>query len=45
MEMRTGTASVGTAEIDGRRHEIEIYYEDLGDISAPPILLIMGLSA
>ena len=45
MEMRTGTASVGTAEIDGKRHEIEIYYEDLGDVAAPPVLLIMGLSA
>ncbi|MGZ8179105.1 alpha/beta fold hydrolase [Williamsia sp. SKLECPSW1] len=45
MQMRTGTARVGTAEIEGATHEIDIYYEDLGDPSDPPILLIMGLSA
>ncbi|MFD0926736.1 alpha/beta fold hydrolase [Williamsia deligens] len=43
--MRTGTARVGTAEIDGVEHEIDIYYEDLGDVSDPAVLLIMGLSA
>ncbi|MCW1960416.1 MAG: alpha/beta hydrolase, partial [Mycobacterium sp.] len=25
--------------------ELELHYEDLGDIDAPPILLIMGLGA
>ncbi|NNM52534.1 MAG: alpha/beta hydrolase [Pseudomonadales bacterium] len=35
-EIRSGIASTG---------QTEIYYEDWGDLSHPPILLIMGLSA
>ncbi|GGF33403.1 alpha/beta fold hydrolase [Williamsia phyllosphaerae] len=35
-QLRTGTAHVG---------DIDIYYEDIGDIAHPPVLLIMGLSA
>ena len=37
MEIRTGTASLD----DG----VEIYYEDMGNIGDPPVLLIMGLGA
>lgn len=36
METRSGHA---------RCNGIELFYEDMGDISAPPVLLIMGLSA
>ena len=36
LEIRSGYAHHG---------DIELYYEDLGDISNPPVLLIMGLGA
>ena len=36
MEIRSGYA---------RNNDIEIHYEDLGDINDPPVLLIMGLGA
>ncbi len=36
MQTRTGTALCG---------DIELYYEDLGDPAAPPVLLIMGVGA
>lgn len=36
MEIRSGYAHHG---------EIELHYEDLGDLSSPPVLLIMGLGA
>ncbi|MCV7028603.1 alpha/beta hydrolase [Mycobacterium sherrisii] len=42
MEIRTGYASSGTSE---GGPDLKIYYEDMGDIDAPPVLLIMGLGA
>ena len=36
MEIRTGTARSG---------ELDIYYEDMGDVNDPAVLLIMGLGA
>ena len=36
LEIRSGYAHHG---------EIELHYEDLGDINNPPVLLIMGLGA
>jgi pimeloyl-ACP methyl ester carboxylesterase len=36
MQTRSGTAACG---------EVELYYEDLGDPAAPPVLLIMGVGA
>ncbi|OBI80474.1 alpha/beta fold hydrolase [Mycobacterium asiaticum] len=36
MEVRTGNATSG---------DLKLYYEDLGDIDDPPVLLIMGLGA
>lgn len=39
MEIRTGTAAIGTDD------DLEIHYEDMGDPSDPPVLLIMGLGA
>lgn len=36
MEIRTGTATSG---------DLKLYYEDMGDIDDPPVLLIMGLGA
>lgn len=36
MEVRTGNATSG---------EVQLYYEDMGDVGAPPVLLIMGLGA
>lgn len=36
MDIRTGTARSG---------ELKIYYEDMGDVTGPPVLLIMGLGA
>jgi pimeloyl-ACP methyl ester carboxylesterase len=36
MEIRSGKATVG---------DIELVYEDMGDINNPPLVLIMGLSA
>ena len=41
MQIRTGTAPI-TGD-DGA--DLDIYYEDMGDKSAPPVLLIMGLGA
>ena len=40
MEIRTGTARISAAEDD-----LDIHYEDMGKISDPPVLLIMGLGA
>ena len=36
MEIRSGTAACG---------DVELFYEDLGDVDAPPVLLIMGVGA
>jgi pimeloyl-ACP methyl ester carboxylesterase len=36
VEIRTGTATSG---------DLKLYYEDMGDIDDPPVLLIMGLGA
>jgi pimeloyl-ACP methyl ester carboxylesterase len=36
MQTRTGTARCG---------DVELFYEDLGDVDAPPVLLIMGVGA
>lgn len=36
VEIRSGTARSG---------DLDIYYEDMGDPSAPPVLLVMGLGA
>jgi pimeloyl-ACP methyl ester carboxylesterase len=41
VQIRTGTATI-TGD-DGA--DLDIYYEDMGDKSAPPVLLIMGLGA
>jgi len=40
MEIRTGHAAVAHPEGD-----LELYYEDMGDLDDPPVLLIMGLGA
>jgi pimeloyl-ACP methyl ester carboxylesterase len=40
VEVRTGTATVARPEGD-----LELYYEDMGDVDDPPVLLIMGLGA
>ena len=40
MEVRTGFAELGTISGD-----LKLYYEDMGDIDHPPVLLIMGLGA
>ena len=40
MEVRTGNATVLHPEGD-----LKLYYEDMGDIDDPPVLLIMGLGA
>ena len=49
MEIRSGYAHVpsGQEHSDSGENwgDIEIHYEDLGDITAPPVLLIMGLGA
>ena len=42
MEVRTGTARIS---VTGDDDDLEIYYEDMGDPSDPPVLLIMGLGA
>lgn len=36
MEVRSGSAASG---------DVKLYYEDMGDVDAPPVLLIMGLGA
>ena len=36
MEVRTGSATSG---------DLKLYYEDMGDVDDPPVLLIMGLGA
>ena len=40
MEIRTGFAESGAISGD-----LKLYYEDIGDIDHPPVLLIMGLGA
>jgi len=40
MEVRTGFAELGALSGD-----LKLYYEDMGDIDHPPVLLIMGLGA
>jgi pimeloyl-ACP methyl ester carboxylesterase len=40
VEVRTGNATVSHPEGD-----LKLYYEDMGDIDDPPVLLIMGLGA
>ena len=44
MEIRTGYASSGAASRSSEG-DLKIYYEDMGDIDDPPVLLIMGLGA
>ncbi|WAJ46072.1 alpha/beta fold hydrolase [Mycobacterium sp. Aquia_216] len=44
MEIRTGFAS-STASSGAAASDLKLYYEDMGDIGAPPVLLIMGLGA
>ena len=36
MQTRTGTAACG---------DVDLFYEDLGDLDAPPVLLVMGVGA
>jgi len=40
MHIRSGFAEVGTTSGD-----LKLYYEDMGDIENPPVLLIMGLGS
>ncbi|SOX52186.1 alpha/beta hydrolase, partial [Mycobacterium ahvazicum] len=40
VEIRTGYATAGPASSD-----LKLYYEDMGDVDDPPVLLIMGLGA
>ncbi len=40
MQIRTGSTTVGHPDGD-----LEIYYEDMGDVDNPAVLLIMGLGA
>src|ERR1700739_4753976 len=40
MEIRTGAAAAGRPKGD-----LKLYYEDMGDLDDPPVLLIMGLGA
>jgi len=40
MEIRTGAAAAGHPKGD-----LKLYYEDLGDVDDPPVLLIVGLGA
>jgi pimeloyl-ACP methyl ester carboxylesterase len=40
VEIRTGFAALGATSGD-----LKLYYEDMGDIDDPPVLLIMGLGA
>src|ERR1700744_6465288 len=40
MELRSGHATAGASTGD-----LKLYYEDMGDINDPPVLLIMGLGA
>jgi pimeloyl-ACP methyl ester carboxylesterase len=40
MQIRTGTTTVGHPDGD-----LELYYEDMGDVDDPAVLLIMGLGA
>ncbi len=40
MEIRSGLAQLGATSGD-----LKLYYEDMGDIDHPPVLLIMGLGA
>src|ERR1700758_1118161 len=40
MEVRTGYATSGATSGD-----LKLYYEDMGDVDDPPVLLIMGLGA
>ncbi len=41
MELRTGYARAD----GGAAGDLELHYEDLGDVSDPPVLLVMGLGA
>jgi pimeloyl-ACP methyl ester carboxylesterase len=44
VQIRTGFASSGATARDPDG-DLKIYYEDMGDIDDPPVLLIMGLGA
>jgi pimeloyl-ACP methyl ester carboxylesterase len=44
MEIRTGYASLGITS-DHSQGDLKLYYEDMGDVDDPPVLLIMGLGA
>ncbi len=39
MDVRSGTA------VSGPSGQVQLYYEDMGDLDDPPVLLIMGLGA
>jgi len=43
MEVRSGFAEVGA--VSGPAGPVKLYYEDMGDVDDPPVLLIMGLGA
>ena len=43
MQIRTGTARITGGGTDD--DDLDIYYEDMGEEAAPPVLLIMGLGA
>ena len=46
MQVRTGTARRRIAADDAAEAgDLELYYEDMGDVNHPPVLLIMGLGA
>ncbi len=44
MEVRSGLAKSG-AESETGSADLKLYFEDMGDIDDPPVLLIMGLGA
>src|ERR1700751_1525849 len=44
MEIRTGFAKSGATE-GCSTDDLKLYYEDMGDVDDPPVLLIMGLGA
>jgi pimeloyl-ACP methyl ester carboxylesterase len=44
MEIRTGYARSGAA-VGRSKGDLKLYYEDMGDVDDPPVLLIMGLGA
>jgi pimeloyl-ACP methyl ester carboxylesterase len=45
VEVRSGFAKSRAKAGSGPEGELKLYYEDMGDIENPPVLLIMGLGA